>query len=171
MAKVAPRRFGVSLISKQLLCRVIKTDIKAYYDSDHSPVTISIGPEEKHGQRGPGFWKFNNSLLENEEFVLKMKFIIINAKEKYKDVTDARTFWEMVKMEIRIFSIWFPKEKAKDKRNTELELLRKLENLNAQIDASPNDDHLVSEAQTIKIKLDQIAEQKTKSSIVRSRTR
>ena len=77
----------------------------------------------------------------------------------------------MVKMKIRIFSIRFAKEKAKDKRNTELELLRKLENLNAQIDASPNDDHLVSEAQTIKIKLDQIAEQKTKSSIVRSRTR
>ena len=29
-----------------------------------------------------------------------MKFIILNAKEKYKNVTDATIFWEMVKMEI-----------------------------------------------------------------------
>ena len=49
------------------------------------------------------FLEVQQHLLENEEVVLKMKFIIINAKEKYKDVTDARTFWEMVKMEIRIF--------------------------------------------------------------------
>ena len=74
-------------------------------------------------------------------------------------------------MEIRIFFIRFTEEKAKDKRNTEQELLRKLENLNAQTDASPNDDHLVSATQTLKIKLDQIAEQNTKSFIVRSRNR
>ena len=75
-------------------------------------------------------------------------------------------------MEISLgFSLFdSPKKKngAKDKRNTELELLRKLENLNAQTDGSPNDDHLVSESRTLKIKLDQIANQKTKSSIVRS---
>lgn len=100
-----------------------------------------------------------------------MKSIVINAKEKYKDVTDARNFWEILKMEIRIFFIRFTEEKAKDKRNTEQELLRKLENLNAQTDASPNDDHLVSATQTLKVKLDQIAEQNTKSFIVRSRNR
>ena len=134
-------------------------------------VKRSIGSEEKQGQRRPGFRKFNKSLLENEEFVLKMKSIIINAKEKYKDVIDARNFWEILKMEIRIFFIRFTEEKAKDKRNTEQELLRKLENLNAQTDASPNDDHLVSATQTLKIKLDQIAEQNTKSFIVRRRNR
>ena len=48
-------RLDFWLISKQLLCCVIKTNINAYYDSDHSPVTISIGPEEKQGQREPGF--------------------------------------------------------------------------------------------------------------------
>ena len=134
-------------------------------------VKRSIGSEEKQGQRGPGFRKFNKSLLENEEFVLKMKSMIINAKQKYKDVTDARNFWEILKMEIRIFFIRFTEEKAKDKRNTEQELLRKLENLNAQTDASPNDDHLVSATQTLKIKLDQIAEQNTKRFIVRRRNR
>ena len=82
--------------------------ISAYYDSDHSPVTISSTPGDQGEPRGPGFWKFNNSLFENEEFVTKL---ILNAKEKYREVT----FWEMLKMEIRIFSIRFAKGKAKEK--------------------------------------------------------
>ena len=47
------------------------------------PVTISLTPEDQSAPTGPGFWKFNNSLLENEEFVTKFKFLIQNAKEKY----------------------------------------------------------------------------------------
>ena len=47
------------------------------------PVTTSLTPEDPSTPRGPGFWKFNNSLLENEEFVTKLKFLIQNAKEKY----------------------------------------------------------------------------------------
>ena len=62
----------------QLLACVTETDISAYYDSDHSPVIISLTPEDQV-PREPGFWKFNNSLLENEEFVTKFKFFILNA--------------------------------------------------------------------------------------------
>ena len=72
------------------------------------------------------FWKFNNSLLENQEFFTKLKFLILNAKEKYRRVTDKRLLWEMIKMETRIFSIRFAKRKAKEKRDMESELLRKL---------------------------------------------
>ena len=42
------------------------------------------------------------------------------------EVTDKRLFWEMIKMEIRIFSIRFAKGKAKEKRDIEFELLRKV---------------------------------------------
>ena len=109
-------RLDFWLISKQLLTRVTEMDISAYYDSDHSPVIISLTPEDQV-PRGPGFWKFNNSLLENEEFVTKLKFLILNAKEKYREVTDKRLFWEMIKMETRIFSIRFAKRKANEKRD------------------------------------------------------
>ena len=52
--------------------------------------------------------------------------LILNAKEKYREVTDKRLFWEMIKMEIRIFSIRFAIGNAKEKRDTEFELLRKV---------------------------------------------
>ena len=118
-------RLDFWLISKQLLTLVTETDISAYYDSDHSPVIISLTPEDQV-PRGPVFWKFNNSLLENQEFFTKLKFLILNAKEKYRRVTDKRLLWEMIKMETRIFSIRFAKRKAKEKRDMESELLRKL---------------------------------------------
>ena len=110
-------------------------------------------------------------MLENEEFVTTLKFLILNAKEKYREVTDKRLFWEMIKMEIRIFSIRFAKRKAKEKRDMEFELLRKLQHLNASIDAAPKGTPLANEAKKIKIKLDQTAEEKTRDCIVRSRAR
>ena len=90
-------------------------DISAFYDSDHSPVIISLTPEDQV-PRGPGFWKFNNSLLEDEEFVTKLKFSLLNGKENYREV-DKRLFGEMIKMKTRIFSIRFAKRKAKEKRD------------------------------------------------------
>ena len=38
----------------QLLACVTETDISAYYDSDHSPVIISLTPEDQV-PREPGF--------------------------------------------------------------------------------------------------------------------
>ena len=99
------------LISKQLLCRVIKTGNNAYCDADQSPVTMHINwSRRKARTKMARFFKVQqgeNSLLEYEEFVLRIKFIILNAKEKYKDVTDVTIFWEMVKMEISLgFSLF-----------------------------------------------------------------
>ena len=159
------------LISKRLLSRVTKTDICAYYDSDHSPVTISIKPEDIQEKRGPGYWKFNNSLLEDEEFVTKMSFIIKHAAEKHKDIADERLYWEMLKMEIRTFAFRFAKKKAYAERNIELDLLQKLEEMNLRINASPENSSLVNEARKLKIELDEIAVQRTKGSIIWSRAR
>ena len=55
----------------------------------------------------------------------------------------------MIKMEI--FSIWFAKRKAKEKRDIEFELLQKLQDLNARIDAAPEGNPLANEAKNKKI--------------------
>ena len=52
----------------------------------------------------------------------------------------------MIKMEIRIFSIWFAKRKASEKRDIEFELLQKLQDINARIDAAPEGNPLANEA-------------------------
>ena len=57
----------------------------------------------------------------------------------------------MIKMEIRIFSIWFAKRKAKEKRDIEFELLQKLQDLNARIDAVPEGNPLANKAKNINL--------------------
>ena len=52
----------------------------------------------------------------------------------------------MIKMEIRIFSIRFAKRNAEESRDMEFELLQKLQDLNAHIDAAPERNPLANEA-------------------------
>ena len=100
-----------------------------------------------------------------------MSFIIKHAAEKHKDIADKRLYREMLKMEIRMFAIRFAKKKAYTERNIELDLLQKLEEMNLHIDATPENSSLVNEARKLKIELDEIAVQRTKGSIIRSRAR
>ena len=98
-----------------------------------------------------------------------MSFIIKHAAEKHKDIAGKGLYWEMLKMEIRIFAIRFAKRKVNTERNIELDLLQKLEKINLRIVATPENSSLVNEARKLKIELDEIAVQKTKGSIIRSR--
>ena len=96
------------------------TAIKSYFDFDHSPIFIAFRQESKSGKsRGPGLWKFNNSLLENEDFVTKLKFYVGYTKGKHRQCTSKKLYWEMIKMEIRDFSICFSKRLAHRKKPTE----------------------------------------------------
>jgi len=36
--------------------------------SDHSAFVVFLSPEAKQDQRGPGVWKFNNSLLTDKDY-------------------------------------------------------------------------------------------------------
>ena len=51
---------------------VENTDVLSLLLNDHSPITFSYC-KNKESNRGRGFWKFDSSLIENEEFVHQMK--------------------------------------------------------------------------------------------------
>ena len=55
--------------------------------------------------RGPGFLKFNNSPLEDKNFVEALKKNIKKYKEKYGYLNDKILYWEMIKTKIR--SVYF----------------------------------------------------------------
>lgn len=88
-----------------------------------------------------------------------MSFIVKHAAVKHKDIADKRIYWEMLKMEIRIFAIRFSKKKASAERNTETDLLQKLEKTNSHIDATPENSSLVNDARKL-IESDEIAVEK-----------
>ena len=120
--------------------------------------------------RGPGFWKFNNSLLSDTNYVQLLTFKIPMFAKKHEQVNDKGLYREMIKMEIRAFTITFSKKKAKRKRDEESILLSELMRLQTKLQASYSDS-LKTELERIKFKLFKIAGTKTRRTIVHSRAR
>jgi hypothetical protein len=56
-------------------------DIETAYRSDHSPVILSIKKEEIKKDRP--FWKFNNSLLRDKQYIEEIKRLINDIKKQY----------------------------------------------------------------------------------------
>ena len=89
---------------------VKNTDVLASLLTDHSPIIFSYFKNEE-SNRGRGFWKFNNSLIENVEYVLQMKKIISDILNELfnESILDDQVKWEYLKYNIRNTPSNFPK--------------------------------------------------------------
>ena len=87
----------------------------------------------------PGFWKFNNSLLSDTNYVELLTFKIPMLAKKHEQVNDKGLYWERIKMEIRAFTIAFSKKKAKRERDEESILLPKMMRLQTKLQTSYSD--------------------------------
>ena len=163
-------RLDYFFISKQQKDHVKDCKILPTIYSDHSAVALSMSFNESELPRGPGFWKFNNSLLSDTNYVELLTFKIPMFAKKHEQVNDKGLYWEMIKMEIRAFTIAFSKKKAKRKRDEESILLSEMMRLQIKLQASYSDS-LKTELERIKFKLSKIAGIKTRGTIVRSRAR
>ena len=110
-------RLDFFLISKELrsdthACNIIKAP-----ETDHSAVTLHLKTEDLLQPKAPGFWKFNSSLLDDEDFTSAIRESPPDFKYKYADLGDLGLKWDLIKMEIRGFTIKYSKIKAKNKRH------------------------------------------------------
>ena len=106
-------RLDCFFISKQLKDHVKECKIVPNIYSDHSAVALSVSFNESELPRGPGFWKLNNSLLSETNYVELLTVKIPMFAKKHEQVNGKGLYWEMIKMEIRAFTIAFAKKKAK----------------------------------------------------------
>ena len=79
-------------------------------------------------------WKFNNTLVDDEEYVnlIKENYPVIS--EKYRDLDDHRLKWDLIKMEISGLTIAYSKNKAKRQRKRESDVQTRLEELEKKKD-------------------------------------
>ena len=122
---------GVNSISKEI-------DIVHAPESDHSAVSLVLQSNHLNQKRGPGFWKFNTALLKDEAYVAALKMNIPLFKEKYNDTCDLGLKWDLIKMEIRGFTIKYSKQKAKKYRDEEILLHKKVNDLQARAENKPS---------------------------------
>ena len=107
------RRLDFFFLSNILQENIQKVDILPGIQSDHSPVLVQLLDlyEEKHG---PSYWKFNNSLLSNTEYVEEMSSKLLTIlNEKHDEESDSRKRWDFIKYNVRKFPFQYSRAKSK----------------------------------------------------------
>ena len=83
------RRLDYFFISNSLQDVINHADFFAASSTDHSPVTISIS-KNKNRIHSHGFWKFNSSLLSDQNYVTKTKNLIQTFHSHQNFIPNAR---------------------------------------------------------------------------------
>lgn len=160
-------RIDFFLVSSSLVQSVNSTGIKPSFCSDHSIISLEL---KLNSSRGPGFWKFNTSLLEDPEHNNRVQNAIDDAKANYQHESPALC-WEMIKMNMAQASIIYSKEKA-SKKNKELkELQYEIEWFTFQLEVDPGgqQDQIEQRIESLKSKHDEIMSEKFKGAAFRSK--
>ena len=129
------RRLDYLFISDSIQEDVNQIDILVSLNSDHSPVYLKFS-EGNETSRGPSYWKFNNSLLDDQHFVTslteRINYIIDN---ELNTIEDVRIRWDILKYRIRQYSMKYSKTAAERRRKRRLELESKVKELEAYVTA------------------------------------
>ena len=118
-------RIDFFLVAKNLTLSVKSTRIYPSIAPDHDAISISLSLPNLC-PRGPGFWKFNNTLLNDEQYISRVRDTYSQVRNYYGHLTDKRLLWEMIKMEIRSATISYSKSKCKWIRDREKDILFQL---------------------------------------------
>ena len=117
-------------VSQNFQETAIHTQILNAISIDHFPVLCSF-QKLNQCQRGPGLWKCNDSLVCNEEYVSRLK-------------------WEVLKYEIRCFTIKFSKDLAKVKKSKQYSLENKLKLLESNLNCDINSQSILTVKNNLK---------------------
>lgn len=175
-------RLDYFLVSSDIAALTSNTDILPGYRSDHSLVTLTI--EISNEIKGRGVWKFNNSLLYDNELINKIKNKIQDTINEYKVKDDKninidntqdvkltindQLFLEVLKLNIRSVIIPYTSYKKQQLIKSEKELEQKLNAAEIRLNENSNDDAL-NEVDRLQEELRVMRQNKIQGAIIRSR--
>ena len=160
-------RLDYWMISSHMLYNMTDIDIAPAFKSDHSPIKIKFECKNKD-VRGPGFWKFNASLLDDGDYCEYIKGMIEKLKEEYNNVPDLSLKWDLIKMEIRSASIAYSKTQARLKRQFEKDLTEEMKNLEEAMNSSPTQS-ILDKYSYLQSQLETFYDHRAKGAILRSK--
>ena len=148
-------RLDYYLITMDLLNYVDVITIKPGYRSDHSVVYMNISLDFK--PRGPGLWKFNNSLLQDDEYTAEIKEYIKDILNEYKDKNSSddnqmtreytlsdKMLFEIIKMGIRGKTISYCAARKKTLNQQENNLDQTIDRLHSIYSKDPSEINLTN---------------------------
>ena len=164
-------RLDFILIEKNLSKFFKSTGIKASIVPDHKTVYLCLS-WPNNSPRGPGFWKFNNTLLKDANYTGEICKLIPQIRKKYESWNDKRVVWELIKTEIYDHTVSFVKKEVRATFKQETEISKQLEELDYKICNSDNLSNIydiLNEYENLKIEMQAIYEEKGCAAIFRSK--
>lgn len=163
-------RLDYWLVSAPFLQHCISTDIPASFVGDHAPITIKL--QTSANPRGKGYWKFNNSLLNDDQYVNMINELIDEVIVQHPG-EDSRLVWEALKLRVCGETIKYSTFKKASSDNK----LQALENKLKTIETSLSEDNQIftqtserwSQMLLIKNEINQLYVEKTKGAMIRSK--
>ena len=110
---MAYSRLDYVLSNEAFLQFLVDMKITPNVYSDHSAVEVILAFEPN--KRGPGYWKLNNTLLKDRDYVDKINKLLDIELSQAKPGTFRKT-WELTKLAIRGSSIQYAAHKQKSNR-------------------------------------------------------
>ncbi len=160
-------RLDYFFISEHLCNTVASVDIVPCIFSDHSLLTLSlINPSQQ--ARGPGYWKFNTTLLRDKNYTDMIKQTI-QQSEKHHHNEDKTLVWDLVKMDIRTHTIRYSKFKKRENIKYEQTLESELKQLHDSVEHVNNIVELQDRINAIERELLSIVNKRTAGIIMRSK--
>lgn len=163
-------RIDLFLISKNLIPNIKSCDIRPALikSTDHQAVSLKL-ENAKANNKGPGYWKLNNSILEDEDYCN----IITNLINKYKllferGLEDSSSLWEKLKLEIRDISLAYCKNKSKQRKNEIINLENELKHVLVEYDGT-NDSTLLTKITQLEKNIENHYMYKARGAQIRSR--
>ena len=131
------RRLDYFFISNGLQEFASTTDILTPISTDHSPVLFFLS-QEKGNIRSIGFWKFNSSLIKDQNYINEIKDLIPNFDTKNDCDFSWQLKWEFLKNKIRKFTIHYSKGFVKERKQKISKLESELKKLEISLDDANN---------------------------------
>ena len=138
---------------------------------DHKAVVCCLREDIECGK---GYWKLNCSLLSDKQYIVRVKGLLNEVREQYKDIVDSRRLWDLCKVFIKEESIKWCSLLRKNKKNEQNEIMKALDKLDKNISTEQNEiilDMLTNERHELKQKLDQYHECDALGAQVRARVK
>jgi len=90
----------------------------------------------------------NTTRLKDEGYIAALQENLPKYKEKYSGLTDSGLKWDLIKMEIRGFTMKYSKRKAKIVKSEEMALLERVNELQGKAEKKPHDRNITLKIQT-----------------------
>ena len=170
-------RLDFFLISSNLHRNVTKSSIIPGYRSDHSFITLELN--KTPNIRNKTFWKFNNNLLKDKNFITQVHDTIFRIKQQYmppvynlhnlksiehfQPCINDQLFLEIILMEIRSTTLKYSSLKKKSELNEEKQLVEEIQTL--ELNKADNEETITMKSE----RLETLRQNKLAGSLIRAR--